>query len=85
MNVSGCHFFPHGRVHFHLFASYALPRQTLLFHTAPLLLSVTWQQNVMEYWWEDSACTVMPPTGASDIVGQRNKIAGITFKVAHVY
>jgi hypothetical protein len=33
----------------HAFASYALPFQTPLFQTAPLLSSVTRQQNLMEF------------------------------------
>ena len=41
-------------------------------HTAPLLPSVTWQQHVMEYWWEGSASTAIPPT--SDAAGQISKI-----------
>ena len=36
----------------------------------------------MEYWWEGSASTAIPPTSASDIMGQQNKIEGITFSVA---
>lgn len=54
------------------------------FQTAPLMPSVTQQQNVMEYWWESSAAT--PPTFTSDTVGQNNKIESITFRVtvAHI-
>jgi len=33
----------------------------------------------MKYWWEGSACTDIPPTSASDVVGEYNKIGGITF------
>jgi len=47
--------------------------------TAPLLPSVTRQQNVKEYWWEGSSPTAMPPTSASDAMGQHNKTGGITF------
>jgi len=36
-------------------------------------------QNVIDYWWEGSASTAIPPTFISDFVGQYNKIAGITF------
>jgi len=50
--------------------------------TAPLLPSVTGQQNVKEYWWEGSTCTAVPPTSASDVVGRHNKIAGSTFGAA---
>ena len=45
---------------------------------------VTQQQNVMEYWQEDSASTAIPLTSAYDVVGQRNKIGGITFGPARV-
>jgi len=36
----------------------------------------------MEYWWEGSISTAIPPTSTSDIVGQQNRIGGITFKAA---
>jgi len=49
--------------------------------TVPLLLSVTWQQNVTEYWWEGSASTAILPTCSTDIMGQHHKIGGITFRV----
>ena len=52
--------------------------------TAPLLLSVTQQQNVMEYWWEGLISTAIPPTSASDVVGQHNKVGDITFGAALV-
>jgi len=81
-SISECQwvpFFPHGGIQFYTFTSYALPCQTPFCQTAPLLPSVTWQQNVREYWWEDSDSTAIPPTSASDIVGQHNKIGDITF------
>lgn len=59
---------------------------TALFHmyfyimTAPLLPSVTQQQNLME----GSTTTALPPASTSDIVGQHNKIGGITFRTALV-
>ena len=71
--------FPHERIHLYIFASYVLPCQTPFCQTIPLLPSVTWQQNVMKYWWEGSVSTVIPPTSASYIVGQHNKIGDITF------
>ena len=40
---------------------------------APLLPSVTQQQNRMEYWWECSASSAVTPTSTSDVVGQQNK------------
>lgn len=46
--------------------------------------SVTRQQNLTRYWWEDSASTVRPPAYASDIVGQCNKTGGVTFRAALV-
>ena len=52
-------------------------------HTAPLLPSVTQQQNVMEFWWEGSTSTAIPPTPASD-VGQRDKIGDITFNAVFI-
>ena len=63
----------------------------MLFHarhhsvTAPLLPSVTQQQNVMEYSWEGSASTAVPPRSAFDVMGQRDKIEGITFREAFVH
>ena len=52
----------------------------LLFHIRgylvrlPLLLpSVTWQQNVMECWWEGSTSPAIAPTSASDVVGQHKE------------
>lgn len=49
-----------------------------------LLPCVTWQQNVMGYWWEGSTSTAVPPTSTSDVVGQRNKIEGSTLGAALV-
>lgn len=50
--------------------------------TAPLLPSVTQQENVMEHWWEGPASTDIPPTSISDTVSQHNKVGGITFGAA---
>jgi len=52
--------------------------------TAPLLPSVTHPQNVTECWWKHSASTAIPPTAASDVVSQDNRIGGITFGAALV-
>ena len=52
--------------------------------TAPLLPSVTQQQNVMQHWREGSISAAIPPTSTSDGVGQQNKIGGITFRAALV-
>ena len=69
--------FPHGGIQLHTFSPNTLPCQTALF-----LPSVTWHQNVMEYWREGSTSTAIAPTLASDVVGQHNKIGGITFGAA---
>jgi len=45
-----------------------------LCQNAPLLPSVTQQQHVMKSWWEASASTAVPPTSASDVVGQPHNI-----------
>ena len=71
-----------GGIRLHIIASSALPYQMPFCQTVPLLPSVTSQQNVMEYWQEGSASTAITPTPASEIVGQHNKIGGITFRAA---
>ena len=81
VNVSGCH----GGIQWHTFSSCSLPCQTPFCQTAPLLPSVTRQQNVMQYWWKGSIYTVVLPTSSTDTVGQENKIGGITFKAATVF
>ena len=65
----GAIFFLHGEIQFHIFASYALPCQTPFRQTAPLLPSVTQQQNLTECWLDGSAPTAIPPTSASDVMG----------------
>jgi len=50
--------------------------------SAPLLPSVTGQQNIMACWWKGSSTTAMPPTSAFAIVGQCSKMEGITFGAA---
>ena len=55
-----CHWVPLG-VQWHTFSSYTLPYQMPFCQSAPLLPSVTWQQNVMGYWWEGSTSTAVPP------------------------
>jgi len=55
---------------------------------ALLLPSVTQQQNVMEYRGEGSNSTAIPPTPASDTLGQCNIIGGTTFSatlVQHIW
>jgi len=61
----------------HLCFINALPCQVPFSQSAPLLPAVPWQQNVTEYWWEGLISTTVPPTLASDIVDQHNKIGGI--------
>jgi len=51
-NVNECQwvpFFPHGGIQLHTFASSILPSKMSFCQTAPLLPSVTWQQNLMQY------------------------------------
>ena len=73
-------FFPHGGIQRHTFASYVLPHQKPFCQSAPLLPSVTEQQNVTKYRWEGSTSTAIPSTSASDIMAQHNKIGGTTFR-----
>ena len=75
-------FFLHGGIKSHPFASHTLPCQRPFCLTLPLLPSVTQQQNVTEYWWEVSASTAILPISTFDIVGQNNKIGGVTFRAA---
>ena len=82
MKVSGSNFFLHGGIQFHTFTLYTFPHQTPLHQIAPLLPSDEWQQNLMEYWWEGSTSTATPLTSTFDVVGQHNKIGGITFEAA---
>ena len=39
----------------------------------------------MEYWWEGSTSTAVPPTSASDVVGLHHKLGSITFGAAPVF
>ena len=77
MNISGCNF--SHMEEFHI--SCMLPCQTAFCQTFPLLPSVAWQKkkNIMEYWQEGSTSTAILSTSTSDIVGQYNKVADITF------
>ena len=38
------------------------------------------QESIMEYWLESSTSPAIPPTSASGIMGQHNKIGGIIFR-----
>ena len=75
--------FPCGGIQLHTSALYVLPCQLPFCQTASLLPSVTWQQHVMEYRWEGSTSTAIPPISTSDTVGQC-KIGRIAFEVALV-
>ena len=74
--------FPHVETQRYTFVSKTLPCQAPVCKAAPLLPSVTQQQSVMEYWWEGSTSTVIPPMLISDLVGQQNKLGGIKFLAA---
>ena len=77
----GTIFFLHGGIQF---TSSALLSQMLFCQSAPLLPSVTWQQHVMEYCWDGSTSTAAPPTTASSVVCQYNKIGGIVFRASFI-
>ena len=62
-------FFPHGGIQWHTVILYALPCQMPFCQTALLLPSVPWQQHIMEYWWEGSVSTAIPPTFTFQVVG----------------
>lgn len=66
-------------------ASYAFPRQMSFYHTAPLPLCVTWQQNLTEYCQEDSTCAAIQPISASNVMSQHNKTGDIAFGSALIY
>lgn len=83
--VSGWHLFSHGGIQLHLFASYALACQMPFCQTAPLLSSVTRQQNATEYLWEGSTSAAILLTSNSDGMGQHNKIRGITSRAALIF
>ena len=68
-----------------LLSPHRIPFQTPFSQTAPLLPSVAQQQNVMEYCQESSVSTAIPPISTSDIMGQHNKIEGITFRAALIF
>ena len=77
MNVNGCHFFLHGEIQWHTSTSSTLSYQTDI--------SVTQQNNVMEYCWEGSTFTAIPSPTVPDVVGQQHsKIGGITFRATLV-
>ena len=86
-SISECQWvpcFPHGGIQWHTISSHALSCQTPFCQTTPVLPSVARQQNVMGYWWEGSTSIAIPPTSASDIMGQLNNIGDITVRAALV-
>jgi len=85
MNVNRYHFFPHGGIHLHTFASCTLPCQTPVCQTAPLLPPIAWQRKVIEYWRKGSTSAAIPPPSTSDVMSQNNKIECTTFGVVLIY
>ena len=86
VNVDECQsvpFLPQRRIQFHAFIHISM--SDAVCQTAPLLPSVTQQQKTMEYWCEGSALTVISPVPTYDVVGQHNKIGGITFRVSPIH
>lgn len=72
--------FPHRGIQFLSFI--CTSTSAAMCQTAPLLTSITRQQNGMDYWWEGSVFTAAPPKSSSNIVGQHDNIGHIPFKVA---
>jgi len=66
-------------IKFYAFSSYALSCQMPFCQAASQLPFFTWQQNVMEYWWEGLVYTAIPPTSTFGVVGHNNKIGSIIF------
>ena len=83
LNVNGCHFFHIEEFNFSMLRTYFHVNMPFC-QTAPLLPSVAWQKNAMEYLWECSASTAIP-SSASVIVGHHNKIGDIIFVATLVY
>jgi len=50
-----------------------------------LSVSFVTKQGVMECWQEGSNSTAVPQTTTSDVVGQHNKIGGVTFGAALIH
>ena len=61
------------------------PMSDAILSYCPLLPSVTQQQHAMEYWWEGSTSTAIPPTSASDTVDWHDEIGGIAFVAALIF
>ena len=83
MNVSGCSFFLHRGIQFCTFPLYALLCQVPFCQIAPLLPTVTWQWNVMDFWFSLYCHTTnMYHVGHH---GRHNKIGGISFEAIPAY
>ena len=78
----GATFFLRRGIQRHTFASSALPCQTPLHQTAPLLPPITQQQNAIGCCWEGSTSAAMPLISTSDVMGQQNKIGDTAFGAA---
>ena len=72
-SVNGCNFFPQEGIQWCTFASLALACQTPFCHSAPLLQSVTWQQD-------GSSTSTVEPTSTSDIESWCNKTGDVIFR-----
>lgn len=67
-----------------LLLSYALPGQISSFSDCLSAVLCHKATIIMEYWWKGSIYTAVPPTSASEVVGQHNKTEGIAFRIALV-
>ena len=79
-------FFLNGGIQWHTFASWAPPCQMPLCQTAPLLPSVTQQQNVTGILvGRFGLCCLFHQHLPLDVMGQQNKIGGITFRMTYIF
>lgn len=88
VNITECQWeqlFLHRGIHWYICDLYALPCSTWLYQTASLLPYVTWQPNILEYWWEGTTSTAVQPTSDTDIVGHHDRIGGIAFAAILIY
>jgi len=80
-----------GAIFFHVEEFNDAPLLYVHFHVrchfvrVPLCCHLPHGNDVMEYWWEGSTCTAIPPPSASDMVGQHHNIGGITFGAAFIH
>ena len=85
MNVSERNFLSYGGIPLHTLPSYTPLCQTPFCQTAPLLPSVTQQQNLVGCWWESSASAAIPPASLSNALSQYHKTGGITLRATHIF